>query len=54
MTDKESVLLFVLVFCVGLVVLFWALRKAVDIHARERIEQLKRALDSLDKWKNMK
>lgn len=54
MTDKESVLVFVLVFCVGLFVLFWALRKVVDFYARERIEHLKRALDSLDKWGKMK
>ena len=54
MTDKESVLVFVLVFCAGLFVLFWAIRKTVDFYARERIEQLKRALESLDKWGNMK
>ena len=54
MTDKESVLVFVLVFCAGLFVLFWAIRKAVDFYARERIELLKRALESLDEWGKMK
>ena len=54
MTDKESVLVFVLVFCAGLFVLSWAIRKAVDVHARDRIEQLKQALDPLDKWRKMK
>ena len=53
-TDKESVLVFVLVFCAGLFVLSWVIRKAVDVHARGRIEQLKRALDALDKWRKMK
>ena len=36
MTDKESVLVFVLVFCVGLFVLSWAIRKMVDFYARAR------------------
>ena len=48
MTDKESVLVFVLVFCAGLFVLSWAIRKMVDFYARERIDRLKRALESLD------
>ena len=54
MTDKESVLVFVLVFCAGLFVLFWAIRKAVDFYARERIERLRRALESLDEWGKIK
>ena len=54
MTDKESVLVFALVFCAGLFVLFWVIRKMVDFYARERIERLKRALESLDEWGKMK
>lgn len=54
MTDKESVLVFVIVLCVGLAVLSWVIRTAVDVHAKERITRLKHAIESLDKWSKMK